>query len=674
MRVLLIVFVLCFTNLIFSQDYKFGKVSKEELKETVCSLDSTANAAYLYKYRRSYYVYIKDEGFVLKTDIHERIKIYNQDGFDYATKQIRLYQGGSGEEKISNLKAYTYNIEKNKVLAEKLSKDGIFKSEASKYSNKVKFTMPNIKPGSVIEYKYQITSPYWSNVDEFIFQYDIPIKKLEAEFDVPEYYNFKVNTKGFLSVAPTVESKTDVIRFVDKARSLAGGGYNGAVTTSFNSSEITYYTQINKYNLTDIPALKEEPFVNSINNYRASAKYELSYTKFPNSTVKTYSTTWEDVVDRVYKSSSFGDELKRTGYFQNDIDALVGSVSGAEEKMMMIFDYVKSQVKWNGYYGFYADDVKKAYKNHAGSSGDINLMLTAMLRYAGLNANPVLVSTRTHGVPLFPTREGYNYVVSWVKLPDGTEVLLDGTDKYSVPNILPLRALNWQGRIVAENGGYGVIDLYPKSLSENNVIMMAKIDEEGALEGSYRSIKTNHRALSFRNSYNEADKDDYLEKLENRYNGIEISDYNVKNDTDLSKPIQESYKFNKESQVDIIGDKMYFSPLFHLRTKENPFKLEKREFPVDFGYPSVTSYRVILNIPEGYKIESTPESVALALPDNLGSFSYMVKGSGRNIQIMVETQINESIISPIYYEVLKEYFNSFIQKEAEQVVLNKKQI
>ncbi|TWO33380.1 DUF3857 domain-containing protein [Seonamhaeicola sediminis] len=664
MRVILIVFVLCITNLMFSQDYKFGKVSKEELKETVCSIDSTANAAFLYKFRRTYYEYIKDEGFVLKTDIHERIKFYNQEGFDYATKQVRLYNGSGGEEKISNLKAYTYNIEKGKVVSEKLSKDDIFKSEANKYSNSVKFTMPNIKPGSVIEFKYQINSPYWSNVDEFIFQHDIPIKKLEAEFDVPEYYNFKVNTKGFLSVVPEVENKNGVIRFVDKSRSQIGG-------TVYDNSEIAYYRQVSKYHLQDIPALKEEPFVNSINNYRSSAKYELSYTKFPNSQIETYSTTWEDVVDRVYQSSNFGDELKKTAYFQSDIDALVGSVSGAEEKMAMIFDYVKSQVKWNGYYGFYADDVKKAYKSHAGSSGDINLMLTAMLRYAGLNANPVLVSTRTHGVPLFPTREGYNYVVTWVRLPNDKVALLDATDKYSVPNILPLRALNWQGRIVAENGGYGVIDLYPKNKSENSVTMMAKIDEEGALEGSYRSIKTNHRALSFRNSYNEADKDDFLEKLENRYNGIEISDYTVKNDMDLSKPIQESYKFNKESQVDIIGEKMYFSPLFHLRTKENPFKLEKREFPVDFGYPSLTSFRVILSIPEGYKIESTPESVALALPDNLGSFSYMVKGGGRNIQVMVETQINESIISPIYYEVLKEYFNTFIQKEAEQIVLTK---
>ncbi len=666
MKILITVLCLCFTVTTFSQNYKFGKVSEEELEEKICSIDSSANAAYLYKYRKSFFEYNKESGFELKTEIHERIKIYNQEGFDFATRQIRLYKSGGTEERISGLKAYTYKLENNKVVGEKLDKSGIFKTEASKYSNQVKFTMPNITSGSVIEYKYEITSPFASNVDEFVFQHSIPIKKVEASFEVPEYYNFKVNTKGFLSITPKVESKRGSIIFNNKTRST------GPVTqTSFSSSEVEFIKQISRYNLENIPALKKEPYVNSINNYRSSVKYELSYTKFPRSATEYYSTTWEDVVKRIYKSSSFGVELEKTGYFEKDIDALISTISNPSDRAQLIFNFVKSQVKWNGYYGIYADDVKKAYKNHAGGSGDINLMLTAMLRYAGLNANPVLVSTRSHGIPLFPTREGFNYVVTWLRLPDDSVMLLDATDKYSVPNVLPFRALNWQGRIVAKNSGSGLIDLYPTTKSKNAMTMMVKIDEEGTLEGSYRSVKTNHKALSFRNKYNGADKDAYLEKLENKYNGIEVSDYQVKNDKDLSKPIVESYKFIKESQADIIGDKMYFSPLFYLKTNENPFKLEKREFPVDFGYPSTTSYKLIINIPEGYKIESLPEATAIGLPENMGTFQYKVVGNAKTIQVLVTSKLNKSIISPLYYEALKEYFNKLLQKETEQVVLTK---
>ncbi len=669
MKILITVLCLCFTITTFSQNYKFGKVSEEELEEKICSIDSSANAAYLYKYRKSFFEYNKENGFELKTEIHERIKIYNQEGFDFATKQIRLYKSGGAEERISGLKAYTYKLENNKVVGEKLDKSGIFKTEASKYSNQVKFTMPNIQPGCVLEYKYEITSPFASKVDEFVFQHSIPIKKVEASFEVPEYYNFKVNTKGFLSVKPVIESGRGSITFTNTARS--SNSYYQLEQKSFSTSKVDYSKQINKYSLDNIPALKKEPYVNSINNYRSSVKYELSYTKFPRSATEYYSTTWEDVVKRIYKSSSFGEELEKTGYFEKDIDALIGAVSNPAERANLIFNFVKSQVKWNGYYGIYADDVKKAYKNHVGGSGDINLMLTAMLRYAGLNANPVLVSTRSHGIPLFPTREGFNYVVTWLRLPDDSVMLLDATDTYSVPNVLPFRALNWQGRIVAKNSGSGLIDLYPTTKSKNAMTMMVKIDEEGTLEGSYRSVKTNHKALSFRNKYNGADKDAYLEKLENKYGGIEVSDYQVKNDKDLSKPIVESYKFIKESQADIIGDKMYFSPLFYLKTNENPFKLEKREFPVDFGYPSTTSYKLIINIPEGYKIESLPEATAIGLPENMGTFQYKVIGNAKTIQVLVTSKLNQSIISSIYYEALKEYFNKLLQKETEQVVLTK---
>ena len=259
----------------------------------------------------------------------------------------------------------------------------------------------------------------------------------------------------------------------------------------------------------------------------------MSYTKFPQSPVKYYSTTWEDVVKTIYESPSFGGELNKTGYYENDIDAILSSVSDPVQRVSLIFDFVKSKVKWNGYYGYYTNDgVRKAYKDQVGNVAEINLMLTSMLRYAGLNAYPVLVSTRQNGVPLFPTREGYNYVVSYVKLPEGV-ILLDATNKYSAPNTLPFRALNWQGRVIAEHGGSELIDLYPKEISKNTVSMMATLSENGTLDGSYRGIKYDHDALSYRESYNDAKKEDFLEKLENKYDGMEISDFEIKNDVDI---------------------------------------------------------------------------------------------------------------------------------------------
>ena len=195
----------------YSQDYKFGKVSKDELQEKFNSLDSTANATYLFKYRKTYFEYRQEEGFVLVTDIHERLKIYNQEGFSYATNSALAYKSGGVKEKVTGLKGYTYNLIKDKVSEDKLKKDAIFETEISKFRDEVKFTMPNIKNGSVIEYKYKIVSPFATNVDEFVFQHDIPVKKIEASFEAPEYYNFKLNAKGYLNIVPVKETKQDKI-------------------------------------------------------------------------------------------------------------------------------------------------------------------------------------------------------------------------------------------------------------------------------------------------------------------------------------------------------------------------------------------------------------------------------------------------------------------------------
>lgn len=672
MKIKFFLLTVLISTVLSAQDYKFGKVSEQELNEKYYRLDSTANAAYLYKYRKSYFYYDRDEGFQLNTIIHERIKIYNKAGFKYATKNIKLYKGtrSDNQEKISSIKAYTYNIDKSgKITNDKLNKNNIYKFDESKYWKGVKFTMPNLKPGTIIEYKYEVTSPYWSNVEEFVFQHDIPVKKLDAVFEIPEYYNFKTNMKGYLMIQPKKKYRRDKLTYRYEVPLSENEAFDPK--TQYRTGEVEYANTIYSYNIENISALKNEPYVNNMNNYRSGVKYELSYTQLPNSTIKYYSTTWEDVVKTIYNSANFGAELNKSGYFEADIDALIAQVSDPVQKASLIFNHVKSNMKWNRYYSKYSrNGLRKAYKEHKGNVADINLMLTAMLRYAGLEANPVLVSTRKNGIPLFPTREGYNYVICGVELPNQV-MLLDATSKNSTPNVLPFRALNWQGRMIRKSGSSFLIDLYPKQISKNTINLFAKIDESGTLKGQMRATKTGHKARSYRNKFNNVDEEAFIENLENEYVGMDISEFDVKNSKSLGKAVMENCKFTIENQADTINDKLYFSPLFCFGMDENPFKLEQREFPVDFGYPTEDIYRFSITIPEGYTVESLPQAKILELPDNLGSFTYRIKALGKTIQLVIDSKINTPIVSPKYYDALKAYFSALVEVENEQIVLTK---
>jgi hypothetical protein len=330
-----------------------------------------------------------------------------------------------------------------------------------------------------------------------------------------------------------------------------------------------------------------------------------------------------------------------------------------------------ANINWNKYYGYSCHDgVKKAFKDKTGNVAEINLMLTAMLRYAGFNANPVLISTRSNGIAMFPNTTAFNSVIAAVELDNGL-VLLDATEKFSLPNLLPLRNLNWFGRLIRKDGTSTQIDLMARNISRETTFLNYAIKLDGSIEGKIRNQYTEHEALNFRHQYISMNQDTYLETLENKNGNIEIADYVRENELDLSKPIVESYSFKDNKTTEIINNKIYISPMLFLTGTENPFKQEKREYPVDFGYPMQNKYSINIEIPDGYVIESVPKPLNLFTGDEIGTFKYIIGVTGNKIQVSVTTDINTAIVPADYYDVIKEFYQKMIEQQNEKIVLVK---
>ncbi|MEZ4795628.1 MAG: DUF3857 domain-containing protein [Flavobacteriaceae bacterium] len=446
---------IAFFTIVNAQDYKFGKVSKEEIENNVYEKDTSASAVILYKYRDTFFEYDPSDGWIIVTEIHERVKILNKDGLDYATKKVSLYRSNSSKERMSSVKGLTYNIENGKVTTEKLRKDGMFSEETSDNWTEESFTMPDVKVGSVVEWEYKITSPFWK-IDDLIIQEDIPTKHYLAKIELLSYFNFQRIAKGGFSVTPK-EYKEPRNLSVSYEQSTSGGRTQETKTSTLKTTEL-----VTEYELRDIPALKAEPYVDNINNYRYLITYELSSTQFPNSGFKQYSTTWEKVVETISKSDDFGKQLTGTRFLRDDAEQIKTSSSGETEIMLNAFNHIKNKMTWNERFGKYTrDGIQKAYKENTGNVSEINLMLVALLRECGIKANPVLTSSRQHGIPIFPTLEGFNYVIACVEI-GGKDILLDATDKLSYPNVLPQRVLNWEGTLVLDDGRFRKINLYPE--------------------------------------------------------------------------------------------------------------------------------------------------------------------------------------------------------------------
>ena len=634
-----------------AQNYKFGKVSKEEVQETEHSTNKDADAAILYKKQYTFYEYNSSSGFALITKYHYRIKLYNEDGFDWATVNINAYKNGSDDEKIYGIKGYTYNLEGDEIVEEKLRKNEIFDEEVSKYRKAFKFTMPSLKPGSVIEYEYEKRSPFLTSLDDTQLQTTIPIEKIDVKVEIPEFFGFVSHYNQLAShFIPIAQSKE-----------------------SFNMhAQNTNYLQT-VYSITseDIPALKEEVYIDYLDNYAARIKWELQYTKFPDQPMDYFSHTWDDVSKSIYDEGGYATELRKSSFFKDDINALLAGVEEPEKKLVSIYNFLKSKIVWNDYIGYTAENgIRKAYKDGTGNTGDINLLLTAMLRYAGLQAYPVLVSTKSNGVPVFPTRSGFNYVIVGVKFGEKT-ILLDATDKNAAPGELPDRARNWQGRIIQDDGKSDWVYLLPNYKSSKWDYLNFQIIDDLKIKGKHTTVYNRLAAKNYRDKYRGVNEDSYIEILQDGKGDIAISDLTKENEHKIGSDIKEIYQFEINNGVEAIGDKLYISPLLFLAEDENPFKAEERTYPIYLNFPANYGSTVNIMLPEGYKAESLPESTMVNMNEDGANFKYIITQSANFLRIESSIALNKAIYAASDYEYLKNFFDEIVSKHSEAIVLSK---
>lgn len=650
-----------------AQNFKYGKVSKDEVMETSHPDDKDANAAVLLREQKTYFEILRNFEFSVVTEVHERIKIYTKDGFDWANKEIFLFHKDGETEKIEELEAVTYNIRNGKLTEEDLQKNGIFEEKVNDYNSKVALTMPAVVEGSVIELKYKVRSPFWSVIDKVALQETVPVNKVQVSVAVPGFFGYKLHFNPKSPIIFEVENKVKST----SANVVHSDVPRGRQSMPSQTTGITYEENVYIIEKEDIPALRPEAHVGYLPSHAASVEMELQYIAFPDSPVKNYALTWEGVAESIYKEGKYQEEISNVRPYEEDLKALLKGVVKPEEKARAIYKFVKEKVKWNGYYGFITENgIRKAYKDGEGNVGDINVLLTSMMNYAGLEADPVLLSTEKNGIPLYPTRNGFNYVICSVNLL-GQQYLLDATEQNADFGELPARARNWRGRRITDQGRSDWVDLMPKKKSTSKTVLNLTFDEDLALTGKTVSIFNGLYAKSYRDRFSGMAQDSYLPFLESEKRNIEIADLLVKNENAIGTDIQESFNFVLKDELQNINGRIYFQPLFFERIEDNPFKAESRTLPIYFDFPKADITMVNIKIPEGYAVESIPESAVINFGDGDGSYRFMVIQNGQYLRVESQLEWNHLVFTPEAHSNMKEFYNRIVEKNSEAIVLKK---
>ncbi|MFB9077548.1 DUF3857 domain-containing protein [Flavobacterium procerum] len=588
-----------------------------------------------------------------------KIKIYKKDGVKWANQKVRFYIGyeNLSEEQVEFKNAVTYNLENGSIVKTKLDNQGTFKKKVNEYWKEKTITLPNVKEGSILEYSYVLKTENLVKLPDFDFQYEIPVNYFECKTEIPEFYIYKNIVTG----KQAIETDSKIVNS------------SNSFDNAYGRTNVMWYKQINNlFTGKNIPALHDEPYINNIDNFKGSLQFELERVRMPDQPVKDYTMTWDGVAATIFKDDHFGKELNKGDFLDDDINRLLANVKAPKERLEVIFRFVQEKMNWNEKNGYLTDlGVTKAYAEKTGNISDINLILIRMLQKAGIEANPVLVSTLENGVPVYPTRIGFNYVIASAEI-DGNQILLDASHKYTALNILPLNLLNWKGRLIKKDGTSKEINLVPEIPSKEFSSLAAAIDERGILKGKIRIQRTDYDAYDFRVRNADRNQENYLEKLEQELGNLKISEYKLENKkTNMGEPISEGFSFESNNVSEIIGGKIFINPMLFFANSKNPFNQENRQMAVYLGYPSLKKFTMNLEIPEGYVIESLPGRVKIALEDKSVIFTLNVSSDGNKIQFSSLKEINNSIFAAEGYQGLKDVFQKIIDSQNQKIVLKK---
>lgn len=662
-----------------TENLKFGRPTKAEMELTEYAPEPDAVALVLCSLRDEHYTFT-DGAFQRVVEHKVRIKVLKSEGTDYANVSC-LYQSSKSnnfavKEYISGVSATAYNLEGEKTVATKMKNDLVFRERVNDDVMMLKFTIPQVKVGTVMEYTYTEHSDNDLQIDDWYAQHEIPVLYTRFTLAVPECYVFAVDNTG----AFPLEAKTS-----QGHMTLSLGG---AESTTFGT---TTYSFVGR----SIPSLRDDDNVWCINDYRAKVAFEFERTVYPLDT-KSYTSTWEQIAELLMKDTDFGGRLSNTSPLKDEMAALqLDTLATVDEKVSAIFSLLMSRVEWNGEYNLFSTKRASAVlKDGTGSNADINFLLIAMLRSIGIDACPLVIRIRHHGhLPLsHPSLKKLDtFVVAFSRTPSSAP------SAGSMPSTLI-------SLLAAGNDGWGVLDASSKSgyidaippqlmpdrglLVEKNVVGWADLTEKcsarevtriaaevvPASDGSCSIVgsRTNHYFLESSLGFKESRKDrTEAEAVEQVAQDIEakVSDYTI-TDTDAFTPsATESYRFEKSVQS---GDSIiYINPFVFQIWDENPYTNERRDVPVERLCKFNQDYAVTLTIPEGYDVEELPTAVNLKSPDNSISCKVLFSKKGNVLNVAYRYQLRRLLFLPDEYADLKQVYDFIYAKCNEMIAIKK---
>lgn len=651
LRLTLLITILFSSNIVYSQvpSHIFGEPTTAEHALKHYPQDPEANGVILYE-RGNYTVDAADGYIRLLKEVHCKIKVFNAKDFKYSHIEIPYYRENNVQENIKDLKGITHNGDVKTYITD----NAIFDTDESENWSLKKFTFPDVKDGSILEYSYRIETPYLHNLGGWNFMNSLPTIYSELHTEIPGNYTYNRTLFG--------DRKLDVNHAEVKKSCFQLPGYK----VSGDCESATYVMK-------HIPAFKEEEYMLAGANYRPRLQFELRNTVNIDGSKKNYSKTWKDT-DKIFKyDKNLGKQLKHTSFFEKQLPANISNISDKLERAKAVYYFIQKNMNWNKENRILSDiRVKDAFEKKSGNSSEINLSLINALEAVGLQPKIMLLATRDRAQPTkqYPVMTDFNYAIVYLNI-DNTTYLLDATSKHTPFGILPYRLLNVEGRVLDFKKGSFWEPIKSTGRNLHYVNMQLSANANGEFTGKVSEASTGNISAVKRDKNNGIIKDQLIKRKQSKNEALDISNLSFENETNLEQPYKESYDLTIFEQL--VGDKLYVYPfLFETYVLENPFKEEKRRYPIDFGFPIINNYLIAIDGSNQYEVVKTPENKILKLPNNDGELSVVYKVVGNKVNVRLSVKLNNTHFPKEAYPALRQFFTTLVNIQNEAPIEFKK--
>ncbi len=611
---------------------KYGDIDKADLEMKDCDFDPGAEAVELLDVGEMEYLYLQNVGWQSEATYRIRIKVLKASAVHQAEIKIRYYSKNRYQE-VSNINGVSYNLDAaGNIVETKMEKQAVFNKTIDKEYSEVSFALPDVKVGSVFEYKYKMTRKSYSYIPEWHFQKSIPVKYSTYNLTIPEYFQFTVQS--------TLRQKMD---------------------RKENSSGTTY-------SMRNVPGLKDEPYSSGRESYIQRIEFQLSKIVTP-SYYEEVRTTWPKIIKELEENEYFGLAIKRNIKSTNELDLQLKTAKSTKEKVRIVYNYVQKNMQWNDEYGIYSDNgIKDAWDKKNGNIADINFILIRLLRDADIDAKPLIASTKDNGAinTVYPFLRQFNSVLAYVA--DGEErYIMNAADKYNPFNLVPYDVLYTNGLVIDKNDG-GLIGLNSNKGFANSIYFSTGVEADGKLSGE-ASLSSSGYARNIRMGTYKKDK---LKAMieDNEGITIKVDSITVNNEDDDQKPLEQKIKFSGAMQSS--GEYLFLPYNLFTGIGKNPFIEENRVMDIDFDYPKKYVVTGSIALADNYIVNELPKNTKMIMPDTSIVLTRMIQQDANIISFRFTLDFTAPGYNAEGYPYIKEFFKKMYEILDERIVLKKK--